>query len=175
MMAKERMNSKEYVENSIKELKARKAGFLEKIGKLNGRLRYKEYEKKALEPFLEQTKNVRVGPLRKALRDLETRIATQAYTPKIEKELVKEVKKIEVELAKVSEVEWARRKKMLVDGDIERARKEIAAIEPELRKIRKELDDFYEDMRSSRKEAKVMKTKGDHTLTLEEIAVFEKK
>lgn len=157
----------------IKALEDKKAELLERITKLNGRLRYKEYERKALEPFLEQTKDVRIGPLRKTLRQLEFRISTQAYTPKIEKELVKEVKKTEAELAKVAEVEKARRKSKLVEGDIADVQKEIAAIEPELKKIREQLNDYYEDMRTARKQAK-KGIKTDHMVTLEDIAVFEK-
>ncbi len=157
----------------IRSLETKKADLLERIKKLNGRLRYKQYEQKALEPFLEKTKDVRIGPLRKDLRNLEFRISTQAYTPKIEKELVKQVKKLEAELGKVAEVERARRKKMLVDGDIEQVNREIAAIEPELKRIRDELNDHYESMKSSRKQAK-KGIKTDHMVTLEDIAVFEK-
>lgn len=156
-----------------KHLEGKKAEFIEKIRKLNGRLRYKEYEKKALEPFLEQTKDVQIGLLRKELRQLEFRISTQAYTPKIEKELIKEVKKLESELSNVSEIERARRKKKLVDMDIDEAKKQISEIEPELKKIREALDDYYEGLRASRKQTKKGIT-SDHTVTLEEIAVFEK-
>ncbi|VVB97994.1 Uncharacterised protein [uncultured archaeon] len=172
-MADEITDLNKDIEEHVKGLEARKAELLERISKLNGRLRYKQYEKKALEPFLEQTKDVRVGPIRKNLRELEFRISTQAYTPKIEKDLVKQVKKLEAELGKVSEVEKARRKKMLVDGDIEQVLKEIASIEPELKKIRDELNDHYESMRSERKQAK-KGIKSDHMVTLEDVAVFEK-
>lgn len=157
----------------IKTLEAKKAELLEKIKKLNSRLRYKQYEQKALEPFLEQTKDVKIGPLRKQLRQLEFRISTQAYTPKIEKEMVKQVKKLEAELAKVSEVERARRKKHLVDRDIEEVKKEIASIEPELKKIREELKEYYNNMRAAKKQA-AKGIKNDHMVTLEDIVVFEK-
>ncbi len=161
------------IEDYIKGLEAKKAELLERISKIKGRLRYKEQERKAIEPFLEQTKNVMIGPLRKQLRTLEFRIATQAYTPKIEKELVKGVKKIEAELSKVAEVEKARRKAKLVEGDIAEAQAEIARIEPELKKIREELNDYYESQREIRKQAK-KGIKSDHMVTLEDIAVFEK-
>jgi uncharacterized coiled-coil DUF342 family protein len=171
-MAEEITDLNKEIEGHIKGLETRKAELLDRISKLNGRLRYKQHERDALMPFLEQTKDVRIGPIRKDLRNLEFRIATQAYTPKIEKELVKQVKKLEAELSKVSEVEKARRKKMLVDGDIEQAQREIASIEPELKKIRDELNDHYESMRTERKQAK-KGIKSDHMVTLEDIAVFE--
>lgn len=161
------------IEEHVKKLEERKGELLEKITKLNGRLRYKEHELKAIEPFIEQTKDVRIGPLRKELRQLEFRISTQAYTPKIEKDLIKQVKKVEAELANVSEVERARRKQKLVEGDIEQAKKEISDIEPELKKIRDELNDYYENKRTAKRQAKKgMQT--DHLVTLEDIAVFEK-
>ena len=166
-------DQKSEADEHIRQLEKRKAELLEKISKLNARKRYKEYEQKALEPCLEQTKDVRIGALRKELRQLEFRISTQAYTPKMEKDLVKQVKKVEAELAKVSEVEKARRKKRLVDGDVEQVGKEIAVIEPELKRIRDELNDYYESMREMRKQSsKGIKT--DHMVSLEEIAVFEK-
>lgn len=167
--------SKDEIEASIKELENRKADLIEKIKKLNGRLRYKQYEQKALEPFLEQTKGIRIGPLRKRLRELEFRISTQAFTPKIEKELIKEVKKTEQELAKVADIEKARRKKMLVDGDVMEVQKQISDLEPELKKIRDELNDHYDSLRASRRAGiKHEGQKNDHMVTLEEVVVFEK-
>ncbi len=165
--------SKEEQDEHVKALEQRKEELIEKIKKLNGKLRYKKYEQKSLEPFLEQTKDVRIGPLRKQLRMLEFRISTQAYTAKHERELVKEVKKVEAELIKVADVEKARRKKKLVDGDIEHIEKEIASIEPELKKIRDELNDYYDQKREVRKQDK-KGIKNDHLVTLEDIAIIEK-
>ncbi len=165
--------SKEEIEANAKNLEKKKSEIIDKIKKLNGRLRYKKYEQEALKPFLEQTKEIRIGPLRKDLRQLEFRISTQAYTPKIEKDLIKQVKKIEAELSKVAEIEKARRKKILVEGDIREAEEEIVRLEAELKKIRDELNDYYDYVRASRKEEK-KGMQNDHMVTLEDIVVFEK-
>ncbi len=139
------MADQENLNSRIEGLEKQKAELIEKLKKLNGRLRYKRYEQKALEPFLEQTKDVRVGPLRKKKEIVEFRIATQAYTPKMEREWIKELKKIEDELGKVREVEKARRKKMFVEQDIAQAEKETAELEGQLNGIREELKKLYDN------------------------------
>jgi uncharacterized coiled-coil DUF342 family protein len=164
---------KDEAEERVRFLEKKKADLLEKISKLNGRLRYKQHEQKGLEPFLEKTKDVMIGSLRKELRQLEFRISTQAYTPKIEKDLIKRVKQLEEELTAVAEVEKARRKKKLIEGDILDINKEIADIEPELKKIREELNDHYDSVRAAKKVVS-KGIKSDHLVTLEDIAVFEK-
>ena len=108
----------EEVEARINEIEDSKSKLIGEIKKNYGRIRYKKYEEKALAPFLKETANVMVGPVRKQLRRLEFKIATQAYTPQIERQLVKEVKKVEDELKDLRAVEKARRKKKLVQQDI---------------------------------------------------------
>lgn len=157
----------------IKELETKKLNLLGRIKQLNDRFRYKQYEQKALQPFLEQTKDVRIGYHRKRLKELEFRISTEAFTTKIEKELIKEVKKTEAELAKVAEVERARRKARLVEGDIIEIGKEIAKIDEELRQIRGKIEDYYEDIRAIKKEAK-KGIQNDHLVMLGDIAIIEK-
>jgi uncharacterized coiled-coil DUF342 family protein len=168
------MMSEEELSKKIADLETRKEELINRIKKLNGRVRYKKYEEKALEPFLEETKDVKIAPLRKMKRALEFRIATAAYTPKIERELLKGMKKIDESLAEVREVERARRKKQLVESDIEEANREITVIEEELKTIRDELKRLYGDA----KLYKLANKKGikyggfeDNMLTLEEMGI----
>jgi hypothetical protein len=49
----------EEVKTKIAELEKKKGELIERITKINRRIRYKEYEKKALEPFLEKQKTSR--------------------------------------------------------------------------------------------------------------------
>ena len=121
-----------------------KNNLIEQLKRAGARLRYKKYEQKALEPFLEETKNIRFGPLKKQKQAIEFKIATQAYTPKMEREWIKQEKKIDEELEKVKEVEKMRRKKMFVDQDIALAEKEIVDNEAKLNSIREELRKLYE-------------------------------
>ncbi len=171
------MTSEEELMAKINELEKTKTELIERIKELNKRLRYKKYEQKALEPFLEETKNIRVGPLRKDKRDLEFRIATQAYTPQIERELLKEMRSLDSELVKVREVEWARKKKKLVDQDVLDADKEIVSIEGKLKTIREDLKQFYDNIKTIRTASKrgvKFGGFGDEMLTLGDIGVIEK-
>jgi len=168
------MMSEEELSKKITELETGKNELIERIKKLNGRIRYKNYEKKALEPFLEQTKDVKIAPLRKRKKAMEFRISTSAYTPKLEREMLKELKKVDEELGKVREVERARRKSVLVDKDIEDANKEIVEIEVKLKVIRDELRGLYGEAkvhRTANKKGIKYGGFGDEMLTLEEMGV----
>src|SRR5512135_4285 len=140
----------EELKAKIDELEKKKSELIERIKALNRRIRYKKYEQKALEPFLEQTKDVQVAPLRKQKRALDFRISTAAYTPKMEKELLKQLKKVDEELDKVKEVERARRKIKYVLQDITDGEGEIVKIETELKVIRDELKKLYDEMKGYR-------------------------
>ena len=68
----------ENLQTRIDVLEKQKAELIERIKRLNRRIKYKKYEKQALGPFLEQTKDVQVAPYRKQKRALEFRISTAA-------------------------------------------------------------------------------------------------
>ena len=171
------MDEKE-VKTRIDELESRKSGLIEKIKEVNRRLRYKKYEQKALAPFVEQTKDIRIGPIRKKKNAIEFKISTQAYTPRLEREWLKEVRKLDEKLKEVREIEWARKKKKLVDRDIEIAEADVIKIETELKKIREELKGLYGDARvikaAGKRGVKIGKFEDD-MVTLEDLMVVEKK
>lgn len=173
----DRMDREDELDTKIRELESKKAVLIERIKKLNGRLRYKQYELKALEPFLKATENIRIGPLRKKLRIMEFKIATQAYTPQIERDMVKSIRKMEKELEEVRDVERARRKKQLVEKDIEETKKGIETIELDLRSIREELGKLHAEMRDIRsaKKKNVVLGPVEDMVTLGEIGIIEEK
>ena len=138
----------EDLEAKIKELEDKKSKLIAEIKKNYGRIRYKKYEEKALEPFLKETENIQIEPVRRKLRSLEFKISTQAYTSQLEKQMIKEVKKVEAELGKMRLVEKARRKKRLVTQDILDCEKRIAEIEEELKVMRAELRELYGKFKS---------------------------
>ncbi len=141
------MAEEKEVKAKIEELERQKNGLIDQLRRINSRLRYKRYEQKALEPFLEQTKNIRIGSLRKQKQAIEFKISTQAYTPKMEREWLKDAKKVDEQLNKVREVEKARRKKMFVEQDIAEAEKEMLGLEGKLKTIREELKRLYDNQR----------------------------
>jgi uncharacterized coiled-coil DUF342 family protein len=166
----------EEVESRIKELEDSKTKLITEIKKNYGRIRYKKYEEKALEPFLKETESVMVGPVRKRLRQLEFKIATQAYTPQIERQLIKEVKKVEEELKSLRAVEKARRKKKLVQQDIVDCETRITQIEDELKGMRSELKDLYgrlKTLRSGKKHGIIFGEKPDDMVSMEDIVIIE--
>jgi uncharacterized coiled-coil DUF342 family protein len=134
----------------IKELETRKAELIEQIKKLNEKLKYKRYESKAISPFVSSRAGYHAGPLRRRYNELEFRIATEAYTPKIEKEMIKELKKMEAELKKAEEAEKARRAQLHIEEDLKKAEEEHAGIEAQLQGIRGELNNLYDFIRTER-------------------------
>lgn len=167
----------EELKNKITNLEKKKEALIEKIKKINKRLRYKKYEQKALEPFLEKTKDIRVEQFRRQKRVLEFKIATQAYTPRIEREWVKEVKKIDKKLDEVREIERARKKIRYITQDIEDGEKEIKKIEEDLNVFRDDLKKLYSDMKvaknAERKAALVAKKEERELVSLGDLAMLE--
>lgn len=164
------------LEAQIKELEDKKSGLIEEIKKNYGRIRYKKYEEKSIDPFLKETEHIMVGPVRKRLRQMEFRISTQAYTPQIERQMIKDVRKAEEELKSLRQVERARRKKKLIAMDIEEAENRIKAIEEELKKIRETLKDLYGKARtakSAQKQGVTFGEKHDHMVSMGDIVVIE--
>jgi uncharacterized coiled-coil DUF342 family protein len=172
------MADEEELKTKIEELEKKKSELIERIKQLNRRIRYKKYEQKALQPFLEQTRDVQVAPLRKQKRALDFRISTAAYTPKMEKDLIKHLKKIDEQLDKVKEVERARRKIKYVEQDITEGESEIVKIETELKIIRDELKKLYDDMKtiriSARKFAATQAKADEDLVALGDLALIEK-
>jgi uncharacterized coiled-coil DUF342 family protein len=172
------MTDEETLKSKIDELEKRKGGLIDRIKQLNRRIRYKEYEEKALRPFLEQTKHIQIAPFRRQRRALEFKIATAAYTPKIEKDLIKKLDKIDEELAKHKEVERARRKIKYVEQDLTEGKAEISNIEVDLTSIRGELRTLYDEMKtyriSARKEAAANARAEEDLVALGDIALIEK-
>jgi uncharacterized coiled-coil DUF342 family protein len=162
----------------IEGLEKKKSELIERIKQLNRRIRYKKYEQKALEPFLGQTRDVKIIPFRKQKRALEFRISTAAYTPRMEKELLKELKKVDDQLDKVKEVERARRKQMYVEKDILEGETEIGTIEVQLKSIREELKKFYDELKeiriAARKQAAFDAKADDDLVALGDLAMIER-
>jgi len=172
------MADEETLDSKIEELEKKKGELIERIRYLNRKIKYKKYEQKALEPFLEQTKEVQVIPFRKQKRALEFRIATAAYTPKMEKELIKQLKKVDAELDKVKEVERARRRARFLEQDVMDGETEIVRIEELLKGIRDELRKLYDKMKvvksAERKEAQAAARAEEDLVALGDLAMIER-
>mgnify|MGYP001116765273 CR=1 FL=1 len=164
------------IEDRIRQLEEEKKALIEEIKELNSRLRYKTMEHKALLPFVEKTKDVKVDNLIKQLKGLEFKVATQAHTPQMERNLVKKIMELEKELSKHKSVFKARKKLKLVEKDLDEIKKRIEEIEEKLKTIRKELKGFYEKLKMKKEAEKRGMTYGektDHMVPLEDVVVVE--
>lgn len=171
------MGNEDELKAKIDELEKKKGELIDRIKALNRRIRYKKYEQKALQPFLEQTKDVQVAPYRKMKRALEFKISTAAYTPAMEREMIKKMRKVDQKLEEVREVERARRKIRYVEKDIEEGEKEIGEIEVGLKTIRDELKGLYDEYKeiraAARKEAQAAARKEEDMVALGDLALIE--
>lgn len=169
----------EALEQKIKKLEDAKSELIDRIRYLTRRMRLKKYEQKALGPFLEQTKDVRILPLRKKRNRMEFMIATAAYTPRMEKEWLKEVRRLDKELEKVKEIERARRKKHYVDNDIKEGEIEIEKIEKSLKESRESLRQLYDEAKSVRmtmkRSAMAAALAEEEMVSLEDLAMIDRK
>lgn len=170
------MDREEELKSQIEGLEQEKSKLIDRIKVLNRRVRYKKYEKKALEPFLEQTKDVRIAPFRRKKRGLEFRISTQAFTPRQEREMLKRLRKVEDKLNELREVERARRKKKYVERDIEEGEKEIGEIEEKLQSLRADLRKYYDELKTIRTERRrsAPKERKEEMVALGDLALMEK-
>ncbi|MFA5381628.1 MAG: hypothetical protein WC356_00550 [Candidatus Micrarchaeia archaeon] len=168
----------------IQEVEKEKNEFIEEAKKINKRLHYKSLELKALQPFIKENPNIRIGPYKKELRELEFRVSTQAFTPKIEKALLKQIKEVKKKHDEALVVENARRKARLVEEDITQITKRKEELDKKLSELREEINDIREKIKKRKeektqktpykKEAKVFPTQEKY-LNLEEIVEFEGK
>jgi len=140
----------EKINQEIKTLEDTKVEMIDRVRYLMRRIRFKKFEQKALEPYLEETRDVQIAPLRKRRNKMEFMIATAAYTPKIEREWLKEVRKLDEALEKVKEVERARRKIRFVEDDIKQGEQEVVDLENKIRDSKDKLRRLYDEAKSVR-------------------------
>ncbi|MCX6770271.1 MAG: hypothetical protein NT051_06410 [Candidatus Micrarchaeota archaeon] len=93
-----------------------------------------------------------MGLIREAER-LEFSIATEAYTPKKEKELIKQLREIRTELSKHKELDAARKKIDAERAILDSLLSEIKTLENSLLNVRKECDVAYSEVLAERKAA----------------------
>ena len=133
-------SEREIILDEIKSLEDDKKKLIDKVKKFNEKKRLKSLELKAIEPYLAENKDVTAVPLLRRLRRLEFRLS-QTMNPKSEKDVVKEIQKVEKELKGRLKIERMRKRKKLLEGDLNKIDKEIETINQKLKDIREELKD----------------------------------
>ncbi len=171
------------IDKKIGELEKEKGEYIDRLKKLNSKLREKRMKAKAYSPYLKGKEDMVTGPLKRKIRGLEFRISTEAFDRHREAEIIKEIKKLEAELAKAKEVEKRRRGKELAQGDVGQIQKKISEIEEKVAPIREELKELYSLSRKVRgKQARKARERKEYTpylkknqkLTLEDIVEIER-
>lgn len=139
----------------LNQLERRKEELFAKLKGVSSRLRYKQYEAKVLKAALEEKMRetgLNVRELRRRKERLEFKIATEALTLAKEREMMKEMRLLEKELEKASELERMERKLRLVEGDIRSAEAEIAQIKKDIDATKAEIKAMRESEREKVRE-----------------------
>lgn len=146
------MNEQDF--QTLKAIEGEKEALVNRISSLNRKLRYKQYEQKALSTLLQgipPTEDVRF--LRRKLNDMEFRIATESTNLKQEREMMKRIKLAEAEYQEAMKSERMRRKLSYVEGDIKQVDGEIAQLDVQIKEKRQAIRELQDKMRTSAKDS----------------------
>lgn len=134
-------------------LENEKKALIEKIKAVNRRLRYKQYELKALSSMSPEDSAVPLSVARKRLNLLEFRIATESTNLSQERKMMREIREAEEDFNKALRHQRFVRKLEYVKGDIGAAEKEAAALDVEIRKKREQINEIERDMAARKRKA----------------------
>jgi len=174
-------SERDLILEEIRVLEENKKHHIDEIKKLNERKRLKSLEHKALEPYLNENKNVQVGPLLKKLRHLEFKLS-QVMNPKNEKEIVKSIQSLEKELKNRFKVERMRKRKDFLESDLKKVDKDIEDVNGKLKDIRDELKERRDSFKSLKKKPapkkgsskSLSRKKDEDFISLEDLVEIEK-
>ena len=163
-------------ESEIRKLTDRKQELIEKVKRISKGLKYKTIELKALEPLEAQAEKENPFILIRKLKKLEFRLSTQASTPKMEKEMMKEIIDLERKIRKVKPLLTASSRIRRVREDLKYYETEMVKIESELKVLREKLKDLIDKRKVERAEEKKgisyqqEETADEHFISLEDMA-----
>lgn len=177
-----------------KSLENEKKILIERIKAVNRRLRYKQYELKALSTMKPKTPAVPLPVARRTLNQLEFRIATESTNLKQERQMMRQIREAEEQYAEAANFHRFNRKVTYVNQDIETAKKEAEKLDIEIKKKREQILEIEKQMgarkRHATHEKKERKSKEsgpskeeikeymqafDSTVSLEDICVIRRK
>lgn len=134
-------------------LENEKKALIEKIKAVNRRLRYKQYEFKALSSMSPEDSIVPLSIARKRLNQLEFRIATESTNLAQERKMMREIREAEEDFSRALKHQRFVRKLEYVKGDIAAAEKEAAALDVEIKKKREQINEIERDMAARKRKA----------------------
>ncbi len=147
--ARKRTEKEQRLDQSIE----KRQKIIEKLKQKNPIVHSSRKKISSLLPLLKGKAASRSLGLAKEADRIEFSIATEAYTPKKEKELLKRMRAIKKEMAGNKKLDEARRKINEERAILRRAMSEIRSLEALLAKARKECEDAYHQVLAERKAA----------------------
>ncbi len=138
----------------IDELEKQKLSLIEKAKELDGTLRYKGYEAKALREVLSNERGNEYRMLKRRLDELEFQIATESLNLQSERKMMKEIRETQKQLERATEVEKKRRKLFLVEGDLKQLAEERTRVENEIQRVKNEIKSLKDELNEKSKEAR---------------------
>lgn len=142
------------LQQRIDALEKRKFELIGKAKELDSRLNYKSYEAKALKEILSKENVDEYKRLKRALNELEFRIATESTNLQTERKMMKEIREIQAKLEKAGEIERKRRKLFLVEGDVRQLTDERNLLEKEIQQLKGEAKSYRDELNEKSAEAR---------------------
>ncbi len=128
---------------------------IDQIKKLRSRINYKQSEGETIEKLLQMgnlSKNygerqAKLRMLHKQKQKLDFRISTEAFSLNEEKELVRKIKEIDLEIAEALRVVRLFRKREYIKKDMEEYTAQLKKLDSDIAESDKKLDDLYSNLR----------------------------
>ncbi len=137
------------IRKKIDELLAQKGPLFEEARRINYELRRNAHISKQLSLLVSDKSPDSLSRLYRLRDGIDFKISTEAYTPKIEKEFITELKEVEKKLDEAKRLDWIKRKLSRAKELSASSEKKKAEIDAKLLKLRTELDSLFKQCRDS--------------------------
>ncbi|MCL5239508.1 MAG: hypothetical protein M1286_03505 [Candidatus Marsarchaeota archaeon] len=138
------------LKEQIEAEKKKRAQLIDQMRRLRSKLNYKQEEQIAISKLSSiNTVPKNLGRLKRMKSSIEFKISTQASTLAAERELIKELNKINKELEEAQSVYRFKRKAELVTKDIDEIGKALESYKNQVLEVDKKLDELYAQLRGS--------------------------
>lgn len=138
----------------IDELLAQKGPLFEEARRINSEIRRNAHIARQLSMLVSGKSANSLSRLYRLRDEIDFRISTEAYTPKIEKEFITEIKEVEKKLDEAKRLDWIRRKLSRANELLADAQKKKTGLDAKLLQMRTELDSLFKQHRDSQEKSR---------------------
>ncbi len=136
------------LKEQIEAEKKKRAQLIDQMRRLRSKLNYKQEEQVAISKLaIINTAAKNLGRLKRMKSSIEFKISTQAPTLAAEKELIKELNKINKELEEAQSAYRFKRKAELITKDIDEIGKALESYKNQVLEVDRKLDELYTSLR----------------------------